>query len=230
MVTAQEAAGQLGVSKRRILALIKSGRLKAERLGNMYWIEPHSLEAVRVRKSGRPPTAKQPASSAFHRGRLAEVICRMAKTESTACTPGPWETRVFYAVAGVFENGKGDILSGNCAYCASPGAALVKIIPRIDVEDEITVADPTITRFHKHKWIERDAESWRTVYANDGTLIIGSYNYEMGGVCTNEADARLIAAAPDLLAALKGVVAIAGRKTVEFDKARAAIRKAEGGE
>ena len=42
------------------------------------------------------------------------------------------------------------------------------------------------------------------------------------------ANARLIAAAPDLLEALKAVVAVADRKTVEFERARAAIAKAEG--
>lgn len=42
------------------------------------------------------------------------------------------------------------------------------------------------------------------------------------------ANARLIAAAPDLLAALKAVVSVADRKTTEFDQARAAIAKAEG--
>ena len=40
--------------------------------------------------------------------------------------------------------------------------------------------------------------------------------------------ANLIAAAPDLLEALKAVVRIADRKTVEFDAARTAIAKAEG--
>lgn len=40
------------------------------------------------------------------------------------------------------------------------------------------------------------------------------------------ANAYLIGAAPDLLAALKAVVAIADRKTDEFDYARAAIAKA----
>jgi hypothetical protein len=40
------------------------------------------------------------------------------------------------------------------------------------------------------------------------------------------ANARLIAAAPELLAALKGVVAVANRRTVEFDAAHAAIVKA----
>jgi hypothetical protein len=42
------------------------------------------------------------------------------------------------------------------------------------------------------------------------------------------ANAHLITAAPDMLAALKGVVAVADRKTNEFDAARAAIAKAEG--
>jgi hypothetical protein len=37
----------------------------------------------------------------------------------------------------------------------------------------------------------------------------------------------LIAAAPDLLEALKGVLRVADRATVEFDAARAAIAKAE---
>jgi hypothetical protein len=42
------------------------------------------------------------------------------------------------------------------------------------------------------------------------------------------ANACLIAAAPDLLEALKGVIAVADRKTNEFDAARAAIAKATG--
>ena len=43
-----------------------------------------------------------------------------------------------------------------------------------------------------------------------------------------DADCHLIAAAPDLLAALKQVVGVADRKTDEFDAARAAIAKASG--
>lgn len=42
------------------------------------------------------------------------------------------------------------------------------------------------------------------------------------------ANARLIAAAPDLLEALRGVLRVADRATVEFDAARAAIAKATG--
>ena len=44
----------------------------------------------------------------------------------------------------------------------------------------------------------------------------------------DEANVRLIAAAPDLLAALKGVLRVADRATEEFDDAHAAIAKAEG--
>jgi hypothetical protein len=42
------------------------------------------------------------------------------------------------------------------------------------------------------------------------------------------ANARLIAAAPDLYAALVAVVAVADRSTVEFDAARAALSLARG--
>lgn len=45
-----------------------------------------------------------------------------------------------------------------------------------------------------------------------------------------EANARLIAAAPDLLEALRGVLRVADRATDEFDAARAAIAKAVGHE
>jgi hypothetical protein len=50
----------------------------------------------------------------------------------------------------------------------------------------------------------------------------------MPGNSPSNADKALIAAAPDLLAALKGVVRVADRATVEFDAARTAIAKAEG--
>jgi hypothetical protein len=45
-----------------------------------------------------------------------------------------------------------------------------------------------------------------------------------------DAYGRILAAAPDLLDALIKVVAVADRRTVEFDAARAAITKATGGE
>lgn len=50
--------------------------------------------------------------------------------------------------------------------------------------------------------------------------------YPCEGSPPNEVDARLIAAAPCLLAALLGVLRVADRQTDEFDAARAAIAKA----
>lgn len=42
------------------------------------------------------------------------------------------------------------------------------------------------------------------------------------------ANARLISAAPELLAALRAVISVADRRTAEFDLAHAAIAKATG--
>ncbi len=68
------------------------------------------------------------------------------------------------------------------------------------------------------------------IQAPSGTIVTYGNCGESCGIHgkNQEADARLIAAAPELLEALKAVVAIADRKTVEFNAARAAIAKAEG--
>lgn len=66
------------------------------------------------------------------------------------------------------------------------------------------------------------------VYGADGYMTADCSRIQKRTDAEEQANARLIAAAPDLLAALKSVVAIADRKTVEFDNARAAIAAAEG--
>jgi excisionase family DNA binding protein len=48
------AAQKLGVSQDRVRALIKAGRLPAEKLGRDYFIKPKDLALVRHRKPGRP--------------------------------------------------------------------------------------------------------------------------------------------------------------------------------
>jgi len=52
----------------------------------------------------------------------------------------------------------------------------------------------------------------------------------IGGMSSDEIMERghLIAAAPEMLEALRAVISVADRKTKEFDAARAAIAKAEG--
>jgi len=54
-LTTAQAAGRLGVSVRRVLALIAAGRLAATRYGSAWLIAPAALAAVATRKPGRPP-------------------------------------------------------------------------------------------------------------------------------------------------------------------------------
>ena len=58
-LTTQQVAAALGVTQRRVVALIQAGRLKASRLGRDWLIPAQALEAVRERKPGRP---RQPRS------------------------------------------------------------------------------------------------------------------------------------------------------------------------
>jgi excisionase family DNA binding protein len=55
IITASEAAEQLGVTRRRVIALIHAGKLPADRLGNNYAIRKADLAKVKDRPPGRPP-------------------------------------------------------------------------------------------------------------------------------------------------------------------------------
>ena len=61
ILTTQEAAQRLGVSTRRVIALIEAGRLPASRFGKAYAIQEADLAIVADRPTGRPAkdTAKQ---------------------------------------------------------------------------------------------------------------------------------------------------------------------------
>jgi excisionase family DNA binding protein len=62
-LTTPEAAAELGVSVRRVEALIKAGRLRARKAGRYWLIRRADLDPVRVRvRTGRPP--KEPAPPA----------------------------------------------------------------------------------------------------------------------------------------------------------------------
>jgi excisionase family DNA binding protein len=54
MLTTNEAAAILNVSRSRILKLIAAGRLQAWKHGRDWWLTPQALEVVKVRKPGRP--------------------------------------------------------------------------------------------------------------------------------------------------------------------------------
>jgi hypothetical protein len=91
-------------------------------------------------------------------------------------------------------------------------------------------------------WVELETESsvdfayddaprlggWSDIGPEDGAPVAIALGY--GGFSDRrlDANARLIASAPDLLASLIEVVAIADRKTDAFDRARAAIARATG--
>jgi excisionase family DNA binding protein len=54
LLTVNEVAGRLGVSRRRVRQLIEAGRLRAERVGAVYVIRESALGRVRYRPVGRP--------------------------------------------------------------------------------------------------------------------------------------------------------------------------------
>lgn len=54
-----QVAEILGVSKRRVLALIEAGRLKATRAGSQWVVLRKDLAPIMVRKKGRPAKKKK---------------------------------------------------------------------------------------------------------------------------------------------------------------------------
>lgn len=58
VLTTKQASEILGVSRRRVIALIEQGKLKAGKFANVYAIAQKDLDAVRQRKNGRPPEKK----------------------------------------------------------------------------------------------------------------------------------------------------------------------------
>lgn len=67
-LTTRQAAEKLGISIRRINALIQSGQLAAEKFGPINMIDEADLKLVEDRKPGRPPKAKADNSKGSKRG------------------------------------------------------------------------------------------------------------------------------------------------------------------
>jgi excisionase family DNA binding protein len=55
LLTTPEVAARLGVSSRRVLALIKAGRLPSKQFGRDHVVKESDLALVAERKAGRPP-------------------------------------------------------------------------------------------------------------------------------------------------------------------------------
>jgi excisionase family DNA binding protein len=56
-LSTNDAAQHLGVTRQRVLQLIKGERLRAEKFANVYMIRRSDLAAVQDRPLGRPPKA-----------------------------------------------------------------------------------------------------------------------------------------------------------------------------
>lgn len=54
LLTTREVAARLGVTTKRVQALIRAGRLPAEKFGRDYMIKESDLKLVEDRKPGRP--------------------------------------------------------------------------------------------------------------------------------------------------------------------------------
>ena len=60
LLTTSEVAERLGVTRWRVSQIIQSGKLKAEKFGQIYLINEADLKDVLERpKAGRPPKAKK---------------------------------------------------------------------------------------------------------------------------------------------------------------------------
>lgn len=97
-----------------------------------------------------------------------------------------------------------------------------------------TLVTPQTLQWSAEQIAANDARERRMVFANFSVLDNGRSRRRVA-VCEREADARLIAALPELLSALKAMLTHMGMDEDEwnkptFDQARAAIAKAEGQE
>jgi len=58
LITTNDAADRLQISRRRVLALIADGRLPAQKMGRDFLIEADDLRLVANRPTGRPKKGK----------------------------------------------------------------------------------------------------------------------------------------------------------------------------
>ena len=74
-ISTNDAAQHLGITRQRVLQLIKHDRLKAEKFANVYMIRRTDLAAVEDRPQGRPPMVKVEATD----GQATPTPKRVAK-------------------------------------------------------------------------------------------------------------------------------------------------------
>ena len=90
MITTQEAAERLSISRNRVLDLIKAGQLRAEKISGVWFIDEASVETrarTASRKGGRPKRGKGKNEVRFslmnRTHKIAEVVYDEGKREFT---------------------------------------------------------------------------------------------------------------------------------------------------
>ncbi len=66
-ITTRQAAERLKISVRRVQALIVSGKLPAQKIGNSYAIKESDLKTLNSRKNGRPSNGTKPEEKDWDR-------------------------------------------------------------------------------------------------------------------------------------------------------------------
>ena len=66
MLSTAQVASELGVTVRRVQALINAGRLAAFKVGRDWVIDPKAIASVRERPPGRPRQKKRKNSTESH--------------------------------------------------------------------------------------------------------------------------------------------------------------------
>jgi len=69
MLTTEETAARLQVTGARVRAMIRDGRLPAQKFGHVHMIKEADLKLVEHRKTGRPPKPKPAQSNGKKRGK-----------------------------------------------------------------------------------------------------------------------------------------------------------------
>jgi excisionase family DNA binding protein len=81
LLTTQESAERLGVTVRRVQAMIRDGRLPAEKMGRDWFIKEEDLELVADRKPGRPKKAQADVSAEPEPSQ--DVVAAKSKVKAT---------------------------------------------------------------------------------------------------------------------------------------------------
>ncbi|HVF46486.1 MAG TPA: excisionase family DNA-binding protein [Pyrinomonadaceae bacterium] len=94
LIGTKEAAIRLGISMRRVQALIAAGRLPAEKVGNSFAIKEADLKKVNGRKNGKPAADRAGfgASQGASRGKLGAAHKAAVNKPPEERTQEEWDT------------------------------------------------------------------------------------------------------------------------------------------